>query len=404
MLNRNPSKNTSNVINSFRKRRQQRGPFLVYGAIALAVIGLILLIVWLTGGSNAPLGGLFATDTPTPTLIFTPTNTLPPTETATITLTPTETPTATPSGPFPYTVVQDDSLDAIAQKFNLGEDGILLILDQNPSIISDFNGIIFPGQTLLIPPPGTIRATSTPIPANLARGTLIEYRVLPGDTLAGIAAKFNSLEQNIIDENNIENANALSIGQVLQIPVNLVTPTATLPPTSTPITPTIPGQPTATTTPTSAGVSVTGTPITTGQCTYIESPSFISELQNLINGERTANGLTALSVNQKLVSAAKAHAIDMICNNYFSHIGLNGSTPQTRVQAKGYNATLLFENLFARSPANGGTPLAAFNYWMNDPAQRAEILNSGTTDLGIAYVSSEDSLFGGYFALITAKP
>lgn len=403
MLNRNPSNNTSNVINSFRKRRQQRGPFLVYGAIALAVIGLILLIVWLTSGSNAPLSGVFATDTPTPTSTLPPTNTLPPTETATVTLTPTETPTATPSGPFPYTVIEGDSLDAIAQKFNLGEDGILLILDQNPSIIEEFGGVIFIGQTLLIPPPGTVRATSTPIPANLARGTLIEYRVLPGDTLAGIAAKFNSLEQNIIDENNIENANALSVGQVLQIPVNLVTPTATLPPTSTPITPTIPGQPTGTTTPTS-GISVTGTPITTGQCTYIESSSFVSELQNLINGERTANGLNALSVNQRLVSAAKAHAIDMICNSYLSHIGLNASTPQTRVKAQGYTATVVFENLFARSPANGGNALTAFNYWMNDPTQRAEILNSGTTDLGVAYVSSEDSLLGGYFVLITAKP
>ena len=78
----------------------------------------------------------------------------------------------------------------------------------------------------------------------------------------------------------------------------------------------------------------------------------------------------------------------MICNNYLSHIGLNGSTPQTRVTAQGYTATLLFENLFALSPANGGNPLAAFNWWMNDPAQRAEILNSDTTDIGIAYVTS----------------
>jgi len=402
MLNRNPSKNTSDVINSFRKRRQQRGPFLIYGAIALVVLGIVLLIVWLVGGSNAPLGGLFATDTPTSTLTFTPTNTSTPSVTPTITDTPTQTPTGTPSGPFPYTVLEGDSLDAIAQKFNLGEEGILLILDQNPSIINDFNGVIFVGQTLLIPPPGTTRPTSTPVPSNLARGTLIEYRVLPGDTLAGIAARFNSLEQNIIDENNIENANALLIGQVLQIPVNLVTPTATLPPTSTPITPTIPGQPSATATIPSS-ISITGTPITRGQCTFTESATFVSELQNLINTERTANGLTALSVNQKLVAAAKAHATDMICNNYLSHIGLNGSTPDTRVRAQAYNATLVFENLFALSPANGGNPLAAFNWWINDPAQRAEILNATTTDLGIAYVASDQSLLGGYFVLLTAR-
>ena len=403
MLNRNPSGNTSNVINSFRKRRQQRGPFLVYGAIALAVIGLILLIIWLTSGSNAPLGGLFATDTPTPTLTFTPTNTSLPSVTPTITNTPTETSTATPSGPFPYTVLEGDSLDAISQKYNLGDDGILLILDQNPSIISDFGGVIFVGQTILIPPPGTTRATSTPIPANMAKGTKIEYRVLPGDTLAGIAAKFNSLEQNIIDENNIENANALSVGQVLQIPVNLVTATATLPPTSTPITPTIQGQPSATATRASS-ISGPGTPITSGKCTYTENPTFVAELQNLVNKERANNGLAALSVNQELVAIAKAHAIDMLCKDYFSHIGLDGSTPQARATAQGYSATLVFENIFAQDPAEGGKPLDAFTRWINDPQQRAEILNSGTTELGIAYVSSQESLFGGYFVLLTAKP
>ena len=403
MLNRPPSGKTSDVINSFRKRRQQRGPFLVYGAIGLVVLGVILLIVWLSTGDNAPLGGLFATDTPTPTLTFTPTNTATPSMTSTITETPTITATGTPSGPFPYIILEGDTLDAIAAKFNLGEDGILLILDQNPSIINDFNGVIFVGQTILIPPPGTTRPTSTPIPANLSRGTLIEYRVLPGDTLAGIAARFNSLEENIAAENEIDNANALQVGQILQIPVNLVTATATLPPTSTPITPTVPGQPSGTATVISS-ISVTGTPISSGQCTYTESASFVTELQNLINTERTSNNVTTLSLNQRLVSAAKAHAVDMICNDYLSHIGLNGSTPQTRVTEQGYRSTLLFENLFALSPANGGNPLAAFNWWMNDPAQRAEILNAETREIGIAYVTSPDSLLGGYFVLITAKP
>ena len=73
MLNRNPS-NSSNVINSYRKRRQQKGPFLVYGAIALVIIGGIMLIIWLTGPGQ-PFSGLFPTETPTPTVTFTPTNT-----------------------------------------------------------------------------------------------------------------------------------------------------------------------------------------------------------------------------------------------------------------------------------------------------------------------------------------
>ena len=70
MLNRNPS-NSSNVINSYRKRRLQKGPFLVYGAVALVLIGAIMLVVWLASPGK-PLGVMFATDTPTPTMTFTP--------------------------------------------------------------------------------------------------------------------------------------------------------------------------------------------------------------------------------------------------------------------------------------------------------------------------------------------
>ena len=395
MLNRTPPK-SSDVINSYRKRRLQRGPLLMYGAIALVVLGVILLLVWLTR-PNQPLGGLFATDTPTATMTFTPTNTSIPSETPTITPTGTATITSTPSEPFDYTIQEGDSLDAIAQRFNLGQDGILLILDENPTIIGQNNGVIFVGDTIRIPPPGRTRSTSTPIP-NLPRGTLIEYRVLPGDTLAGIAVRFNSLEQDIIDENEIENANALQVGQVLQIPVNLVTPTATLPSTSTPLTPTVAaGQPTATRT---AGGSE-GTPA--AACNFEENTSFVTQLQTLINDERTSNNLSALSVNAELAAAAKAHATDLLCSNELRHEGSDGSTPESRVEAQGFTASLVVEDLYA-APVNGGDPQSAIDWWMSDSASRADILNPNTTVFGVAYVSSEVSMLGGYFVVVSAKP
>ncbi|MCI0554493.1 MAG: LysM peptidoglycan-binding domain-containing protein [Anaerolineae bacterium] len=393
MLNQKPP-NTSNVLNSYRRRRQQRGPFLVYGAIALVVIGIIMLIVWLTSPGQ-PLSGLFPTETLTPTLTFTPTNTSAPTDTPTITLTPTETVSPTPSAPFPYTIQEGDSLDAIARRFNLGDDGILLILDQNPEIVAQQNGVIFVGQTILIPLPGTTRPTSTPIPASLGRGTLIEYRVLPGDTLAGIAARFNSLEQNIIDENQIENANALQVGQVLQVPVNLVTSTPTLPPTSTPITPTVAGgQPTAT----SAAANPTSAP---AACAFEENAGFVTQLQTLFNNARTSNGLSALSLNNQLTAAAKAHATDMLCKNYFSPNSLDGSTPQDRVIAQGYNTSVVVQLIYAQ---DGATAQPAIDWWMNNPAYRADLLNSNATEFGISYVSSDTSLFGGYFVVVSARP
>jgi uncharacterized protein YkwD len=377
----------------------------MYGAIALVVIGFIFLVVWLTRPGQ-PLGQYFATDTPTATVTFTPTSTSTVTATATITETATITVTATPSEPFDYVIQEGDSLDALAQRFNLGPDGVLLIYYQNQPVMEANGGVIFVGQTIKIPLPGTVLPTTTPLPANLGRGTKVEYRVLPGDTLAGIAVRFNSLADEIMKENDITDANALQAGQTLQIPVNLVTATPTLPATSTPVTPTAAGgQATAaaTTVSTSAATSASGG-ASAATCSFDENAEFVSQLQTLINDERAKAGLPALTVDAKLTAAAKTHATDMLCNNYLSHNSLTGSTPQSRVEAAGFKASLVVEDLYALHPAYGGNPQSAFNWWMGNPDSKADLLNANTTAFGIAYVTSDESLLGGYFVVVSAKP
>ena len=234
---------SSSIISSYRKKRQQSTILFVYGAAGLLVLaGLALLIIWVTG-TNKPFSGLFATDTPTPTLTFTPTITPSPTNTPTITTTPTLTATLTPSSPFLYTIQEGYNLQAISTKFGLGDDGIQLILLLNPydaasgSGIDPLTSIVYPGQQITIPNPGMPLPTETPIPANILRGTKVTYIVRTGDTLAGIASKFNSTLDDIVKANNLTDANSIFVGQQLQVPVNLVTPTATRPPTSTPRTP-----------------------------------------------------------------------------------------------------------------------------------------------------------------------
>lgn len=223
---------TADVIASYRKR-QHAGPYIIWGmAGLLLLVGVIILVIWLTGPSK-PLETLFATDTPTPTLTYTPTNTSTPTETPTITPTFTETPTATPDKPFEYTVQEGESLAVIAEKFNLGENGILLILAINPRIDAA-NPIVYVGQVILVPNPGMQLPTATPLPTGLPRGTKIEYYVQPGDSLALIAQKFNSTVEAIQKENKIEDPNALFVGQKLIVPINLVTPQPTAIPSATP--------------------------------------------------------------------------------------------------------------------------------------------------------------------------
>jgi len=219
-----------NVINGYRKRQEtaKRAPLIFAIAAVLLVIGAVIVIIAiLNPGLLSFAAASTETPTPTNTLTATPTSlpTATQTTTPTITLTPTETVTPTSSGPFTYEVVSGDSCFAIAAKFEV--DILLLITINN----LDPSCPIIPGNTLIIPGPDTELPTATPLPEGLPRGFIIEYKVLPGDTIAIIAGKFNSTEEAIIEENEIENPNEILVGQILRIPVNLVTPV----PTETPV-------------------------------------------------------------------------------------------------------------------------------------------------------------------------
>jgi LysM repeat protein len=234
----NKSKSPQNVINQYKKR-QQAGPMLVWIiAIALVVVGLILVIVWLLG-SGGPSLTFFATDTPTPTLTFTPTNTPIPTETPTVTQTPSITPTPTPASPFTYKVQDGDTLVGIIDSQGLGNNpnALQLIIFLNPNV--DPNNLIV-GEDILLPNPDMPLPTATPIPSDLPRGTKIVYTIQSGDSLELIASKFNSTVEAILalkenEEAGITDANTIFAGQKIVVPVNLVTPTPTLRPTVTPV-------------------------------------------------------------------------------------------------------------------------------------------------------------------------
>jgi LysM repeat protein len=228
--------NPQNVIEAYRKRQQtaQRAPLIMGIAIALVVIGAAVIIFWLFG-DNRPSISLFATDTPTPTetatATATPTQTATPTETPTATATPTETLTPTPSGPFVYEVVEGDNLFDIAQRFKVDLFVLIGINNLDPN-----NPIIDIGDRLTIPGPETELPTETPLPENVRPGSKIDYFVKSGDTLAIIAARFNSTIDSIVEENQLENPNDIFIGQKLIVVIGLVTPVPSItpaPPTPT---------------------------------------------------------------------------------------------------------------------------------------------------------------------------
>jgi len=218
------------VRDSYRKR-QQMGPFIVGGiAVVLLVVGALFVALSLASGGIQI--SLFATKTPTPTLTFTPsltptiTETPTPTQTVPPTETPTTPPTSTPTGPFPYKIVEGDTLSSIAAQFGVD----MLYLMQMNNII---NGVIYVGQEIIIPPSNVSTPTLTPVPPGLPRGRVIEIVVVANDSLNGLASKYNSTIDAILKENEdvlTDATSVLFIGQRLKIPVNLVTPTKTATP------------------------------------------------------------------------------------------------------------------------------------------------------------------------------
>ena len=218
------------VIKKYEKRQKLMPYFLGGLAGMLALLGIFIIIAVVSGSRN-PFAALFSTKTPTATATLTPTATQPtPTAsmTPTITETPTPTSTATASGPQQYTVVQDDSCYAIAEKFDVFLE-VLLKVNNFP----DGTCPIIPGQKIWIPMPGQELPTPTPIPSDMPRGTEIIYYVQRGDTLAIIASYLNSTVEDIMKRNKITDQNLIFIGQPLKVRVNLVTPTATVQATST---------------------------------------------------------------------------------------------------------------------------------------------------------------------------
>lgn len=221
-----------NIIRKFEKR-QKTMPYLLGGlAVVLVLLGVIIIIT-VASGQKKPLSGLFASKTPTPTATFTPTATQPsatPSMTPTITETPTPEATMTPSQPYTYIVQEGDDCWSIAYT----HDADLLYMQ----VINLFNDPenpcpINPGDTIYIPAPGQKVPTPTRVPDDVARATRYEYVIQDGDTLASIAAYFNSTVEDILAHNTIADQNAINVGDTIIVRANLVTPTPTVRATST---------------------------------------------------------------------------------------------------------------------------------------------------------------------------
>ena len=130
-----------------------------------------------------------------------------------------------------------------------------------------------------------------------------------------------------------------------------------------------------------------------------QASEYDAELLTLTNAKRQNAGLPALRLSSQLGQVAQNHAEDMAINNYFSHIGLNGSQLSERVEAIGYDFSYVGENI----SAGRTTPLDTIQGWMNSQGHRENILNPNYTEIGFGYAYSPSSEYGHYWVQVFAK-
>ena len=133
---------------------------------------------------------------------------------------------------------------------------------------------------------------------------------------------------------------------------------------------------------------------TIGNCTYQENPEYVQSLIDLINKARSDVGRAALTANDKLTAAAREHSLDMACNNFMTHSGSDGSWTGDRVTKAGYTNPYYLEILAI------GLPQDAMNQWKIEKADWSAVLNSRVTEIGVGYVFSKFSSYGGYWTVV----
>lgn len=108
------------------------------------------------------------------------------------------------------------------------------------------------------------------------------------------------------------------------------------------------------------------------------------EVFNLINEQRTKQGLKALQIDAETQRVAKIKAQDMVDNNYFSHNSPIYGSPFDMLKSFKVSYQTAGENI-----AGNSNNRAAVNAWMNSSGHKANILNEKFNYTGIGVVASK---------------
>ncbi|OGM72809.1 hypothetical protein A3H19_05610 [Candidatus Woesebacteria bacterium RIFCSPLOWO2_12_FULL_39_9] len=109
------------------------------------------------------------------------------------------------------------------------------------------------------------------------------------------------------------------------------------------------------------------------------------QIITLTNKRRTEAGLSPLTYNPALTSAAKPKGDHMLAYDYWAHVASDGTEPWSFFISAGYKYRYAGENL-ARDFSD---PNSAVEAWMASPSHRDNMLSSKYKDIGVAVVEGD---------------
>ena len=122
------------------------------------------------------------------------------------------------------------------------------------------------------------------------------------------------------------------------------------------------------------------------------TPTAAQQVLALVNSARAEAGCRPVRLDDRLSTAATKHSQNMARDDFFGHVGPDGSTFVSRTEHEGYPDPRS-ENI----AAGNTTAQATMRQWMDSPGHRRNILDCTAEDMGLGVASSGGSEFGTYW-------
>lgn len=129
----------------------------------------------------------------------------------------------------------------------------------------------------------------------------------------------------------------------------------------------------------------------------VDATTEAKQVLDIVNQERSKQGLKALALDDQLTNVATLKAQDMANKGYFDHNSPTYGSPFDMMQRFGVQYTSAGENIAAGQKSAE----EVMNSWMHSSGHRANILNADYEKIGIGFV--EGGQYGTYWVQLFKK-